>query len=135
MLDEKALRREGFRGGAGVVLADGQEWVIPRPRTLWIADDSEVGARLGYDLGVEYDELARKVEEAVTIGDAAPSVFRAAKHLLRLNYSLDEAAIIEILRADFSPKRGDETDAQRIARQLTEVILGADVSDRPSPDG
>ena len=31
-LDEKSLRKPGFSEGHQVILADGQEWTLPKPR-------------------------------------------------------------------------------------------------------
>lgn len=137
MLDEKALRRADFRGGVAVVLADGQAWTLPRPEYLWAFDDSEAGASLGFDLGPEYDALARAIESAATVGDVARSVLKAAAFLLRLNYDLDGPALATLLRAHFSePAEGaGEADPQRIGRELAEVATGNVPAPKASPVG
>lgn len=137
LLDERALRRPDFRGGLLLTLADGQDWTIPQPNPLWVADDTEDGATLGFDLGPEYDALARNVVDATLVGPMARATLKAATFLLRLNYTLDAAALGTILRANFAvPAEGvATTPAQQLAQDLVEIVTGNAPAPKASRDG
>jgi hypothetical protein len=57
-LDERSLRKPGFSEGSKVTLADGQEWVLPKPRIRFkprIVDGKvEIGG--GSSFGPEFDD-------------------------------------------------------------------------------
>jgi hypothetical protein len=76
MLDTMIQRRPGFRLGASLHLADGQEWTVPAPGYL-------------AESGQTYDALVA----AVCLADDRPEMLRAELalgiHLLALNYSLE----------------------------------------------
>jgi hypothetical protein len=130
-LDEQARRRPDFRGGVPVTLADGQEWYLPRPRKLFVADDSEAGFRLRWDLGDEYGRLFEAARSIATFEDMVRAEFALAKYLLRLNYDLDAAALGRLLVFDYA----DDPDPalERLRAELIEVTSGRAPAPKPGP--
>jgi hypothetical protein len=94
VLDEKALRRPGFRDDCRVRLADGQEWSLPKPRIRISRRTAEDGSRKLVEspqLGPDYATVLEAYESAVESGDgAALAMFDLAAALLRENYTLTD---------------------------------------------
>jgi hypothetical protein len=94
VLDEKALRRPGFRDDVRVRLADGQEWSLPKPRVKLSRRTGQDGSRRlveTAELGPDYAGHLEAYEEACESGEgAALAMFDLAAALLRENYTLTD---------------------------------------------
>ena len=130
MLDERALRRPGFKAGVWVKLADGQEWGFPKPRLILkpkIADGSiDIGG--GPTFGPEFDD---KLEVLLGVRDAEPAErlrvkFELAVRLLATNYDLKPDDFGELIVLE----PGDP-DSEERWDALNNVLVGA--SPKPSP--
>jgi hypothetical protein len=130
MLDEKALRKPGFRDGPKVTLADGQEWVFPKPRIRFkprIVDGRvEIGG--GPSFGPEFD-LKLDVLFGVAQADPAERLrvkFEVAVRLLAANYDLKPDDFAELLVLE----PGDPASDERW-EELSRAIMG--ITPKPSP--
>jgi hypothetical protein len=112
MRDEKALRRPEFQPGHKVMLADGQEWEIPKPR-LRLRPRFEGGRVVGFSdlpsFGPEHDEL---VETLFGLGEPEPDAWLTARweilgRLLRANYDLTDGDLVELLAIDDGPAEAE----------------------------
>ena len=106
LLDEKSLRKPGFSEGLKVILADGQEWTLPKPRIRFkprIVDGKvEIGG--GPSFGPEFDD---KLDILFGVAEADPAErlrvkFEVAVRLLAANYDLEAR---RLRRADRSRTR------------------------------
>jgi len=144
-LNEQECRREDFRGGVAVEMADGQEWFIPRPRTLFVPDDGEAGFARTCDLGPEFTALrdafsARFTQEGgAIIRELMGDLMRMFVHLLGLNYEIPKDKIGSILALDFGPLlREDDTprdDHEIRFMILRDIALGNEPAPKPTADG
>ena len=129
-LDENALRRPDFRGGAPVTLADGQEWILARPAELFVPDDSEAGFAARWNFGDEYAALVRAADEAGRSG-SGNAVIRAelalGRYLLLKNYALDAPQVASLIQFSYDPE-GDP-----VHWQLHEDVLAVAFGRVPSP--
>jgi hypothetical protein len=131
MLDERALRKSTFSEGHKVVLADGQEWVFPKPRVRFkprIAADGRVEVAGGPSFGPEYDQ---QLDVLFGVADVEPVEqlrvkFEVAVRLLRSNYELSDQQIADLVV--FEP--GDEAAEERWD-QLSRVLMG--IAPKASP--
>lgn len=125
MLDRDKLRKPGATG-LTMTLADGQEWLVRRPRTLFVPDDNEDGIRAGWDLGPEYDALYDRLIAADNRFDEIRAVMAMARFLLCLNYDLGTEDLKRLLRLDFrrAAEGEAETDSARLTREIEEVVVG-----------
>jgi hypothetical protein len=130
MLDERALRRPTFSEGRRVVLADGQEWVLPKPRIRFtpriIDGHVEIGG--GPSFGPEYDD---KLDILFGVVDAEPAErlrvkFEIAVRLLAANYDLNPDQFAELIVLE----PGDPASDERW-EQLCGAIMG--IAPKPSP--
>ncbi len=80
MLDENALRRNGFRQGTTILLADGQAWTFPSP-----PEPDAVGEE-GFDPG--YAEVLAAIMESEDRSDLLRAELALAICLLGQNYEL-----------------------------------------------
>lgn len=131
------LKKPGFRGGATVLMADGQEWTLPRLRTLFVVDDSDEVATLNFDIGRGYDDLYAKLKAAEGGMPQILALIAMIRWLFLHNYTLSGDDLRDLLRLDFSqPEEGEEeTDNQRIARELEDIALGRVPPGKPSAVG
>lgn len=136
MIDEKALRREGFRDGPRIKLADGQEWTFPAPRfrvTPVEAPDGTIATRWGATHGADFDRTLEIFWGCAdhTLGELFTLRFRLAAELLRRNYTLtgeDLAALLAFVEED------PASDA--MWADIDAVLAGATPEGKgPSPDG
>jgi hypothetical protein len=130
VLDEKALRKPGFVEGNKVTLADGQEWVLPKPRIRLkprIVDGRvEIGG--GPSFGPEFDD---KLDILFGVSDADPAErlrvkFEVAVRLLAANYELKAGDFAELLVIE----PGDPASDERW-EQLSSALMG--IAPKPSP--
>jgi hypothetical protein len=133
MLDERALRRPGFREGPKVALADGQEWTFPRP---WLrlypirGDDGTITVGGGSGYGLTYEDLVDRLVESDlddTTGRLALQ-FAMATHLLMLNYQITDRDLRRLLAIDLADPACEERWGQ-----INQVLLGR--PPKPSADG
>ena len=129
-LDEKALRKPGFSEGVKLTLADGQEWVLPKPRLRFkpriVNGKVEIGG--GSSFGPEFDD---KFDILFGIVDAEPAErlrikFEVAVELLATNYDLKPGDFARLIVLE----PGDPESEQRWD-QLCDAIMG--IAPKPSP--
>jgi len=131
MLDERALRRPTFSEGYPVRLADGQEWVFPKPRIRFrprVGGDGRVEVAGGAGFGPEFDssiDVLYGVVEAEGI-EQLRIKFEMAIRLLRANYELTDAEIGGLVV--YEP--ADPAAVERW-QELERVLLG--MPPKPSP--
>jgi hypothetical protein len=129
-LDERSLRKPGFSEGFTVTLADGQEWVLPKPRIRFkprIVDGKvEIGG--GSSFGPEFDDKL-DILFGVVLADPAERLrvkFEVAVRLLATNYRLEPDNFAELIVLEpGDPVSDDRWD------QLCDAIMG--IAPKPSP--
>jgi hypothetical protein len=130
VLDEKALRKPGFSEGYPVTMADGQAWVMPKPRIRFkprVVDGRvEIGG--GATFGPESDG---DMEILFGAADVEPAErlrvkFAMAVRLLASNYDLKPDDFAELIVLE----PGDEASDERWD-QLNQAIMG--IAPKPSP--
>jgi hypothetical protein len=138
-LDEQALRLPGFHEGqsVGVLFGDGRVWHVPRPREVYVADDSDAGAVLTWNLGNEFAALVERYRETATSGDAKSwlgSIARIWVHLLSLNYDLAKADARRLVQLRIIADADLATDdGPRLIHDLTDLLSGRLPREKPSP--
>jgi hypothetical protein len=129
-LDEKSLRKPGFVEGIKVKLADGQEWMLPKPKLRFkpkiIDGRVEIGG--GPSFGLEFED---KLDILFGVTDADPSErlrvkFEVAVRLLAANYNLEPDDFAELIVLE----PGDAASDERW-EQLSNAIMG--IVPKPSP--
>jgi hypothetical protein len=125
MLDEKALRKPVFSEGHPVILADGQEWTLPKPRIRFkprIVDGKvEIGG--GPSFGPEFDD---KLDILFGVAAADPVKFEVTVRLLATNYDLKPENFAELIVLEPDDPASDER-----WEQLCNAIMG--IAPKPSP--
>lgn len=131
MLDEQALRKPGFVEGARVVLGDGQEWSIPRPRLRLVPSrtpDGDIALKsLPKVAAHRQADMDAMLESGERSADGDENGFvdwllaraRLATGLLLDNYELDDAALAVLLPVEF----GDDANADMWA-EIDGVLRG-----------
>ena len=124
-LNEPSRRRSDcWRDGAKIVLADGQEWTIPKPR-LRLRPRFESGKVVGVrDLPSYAPEDDELVEALFGVGDVEADVWLTARfellaRLLRANYDLTDLELAELLAID-----GDDPASGERWTEITRVLRG-----------
>jgi hypothetical protein len=111
MLDEVGLRRPEFQEGYPVTLADGQLWHVPRPkfkfRPRFVDGKVEIGggATYGPESSADLDILYGIVES--TGSEFLRVKFSLAVRLLRVNYTLTDDDLVELLVMEPGDKASD----------------------------
>jgi hypothetical protein len=130
MIDEKARRKAEFVEGYPVMLADGQEWWMPKPKFRFKPKfvNGRVEMTGGATFGPESDselEILYGVVDAEA-GEFLRVKFALAVRLLRVNYELtdDEVADLVVLEP------GDAASEARW-EAMTNALMGN--SPKPSP--
>jgi hypothetical protein len=129
-LDEKSLRKPGFALGTKVTLADGQEWMLPKPKLRFKPKiiNGRVEISGGPSVGPEFDD---KLDILFGITDADPSErlrikFELAVKLLAANYELEPDNFAELIVLE----PGDPASDERW-EQLSNAVMG--IAAKPSP--
>lgn len=104
MLDERARRRAGFRGGRGILLGDGGEWTFPAPAEGASEWDPELAGLIG------------AVSEAEDRADRLRCELALAIALLSRNYELGPAEYRTLF--GFRPGGAELAGAQAAFRAL-----------------
>ena len=129
-LDEKSLRKHEFSEGLKVTLADGQEWVLPRPRIRFKPQikDGKVEIGGGPSFGPEFDDKL-DILFGVTEADPAERLrvkFEVVVRLLATNYDLEPDDFGQLIVLE----PGDPVSDERWD-QLSNAIMG--IAPKPSP--
>jgi hypothetical protein len=139
MPDETELRRPEFEDGTPVVLADGREWTLAKPRVRWVPDGSDRGCKVVLSrpdggafsrLTAEYDALWA-TGEPVAYHDLARVELGLGRALLLANYDLTDEQVGGLLQ--FSYDREGDPEGARIREEVTDVAFG--VGPKPSAAG
>lgn len=126
MLNEYSLRRSDFGQGpptTPVVLADGQEWHLPRPTFVFVPDEGEAGARHVSSLGPDYQALIDAHEAAIDTQDFRKVVgaqVRLFAFLVRASYDVTTEQLGELVRVSY--EEGSEGHA--LLERLRELAYG-----------
>jgi hypothetical protein len=125
-LDEKALRRPGFREDVPVTLCDGQVWYLPRPRLVFVPADTEAG----YDTEWEWPDYKPMIDRAAA-STSGPEVigaeFALVRYLLGRNYDLSIDHLRRLVRFDYLP------DPDPTLAEMREQILAVAAGRVPAP--
>lgn len=128
-LNEQALRRPKFEDGAPVVLADGQEWRLPRPRVRLVPDDSDLGFKVRVAVPGDdgrFQELMDALDDPASNRPAAARELAVARHLLLLNYDLTPAQVADLLQFGYH-----DNDPEGMA--IREAVMGVAFGNGPKP--
>jgi hypothetical protein len=121
-LTERERRREGFHGGAPVVLLDGETWYLPRPRVRFGVSDGD-----GYTVFVTapevdgYDALIERFEESEGDHEFVASSLAMAKALILANYDLTTDEVNRVMQFSWDQ---DDAEAFRIRKDVMAIALG-----------
>lgn len=122
MRAESECRRPEFQGGIPVTLADGNEWLLPRPR-LYVYPkfvDGKPQLARGCEWGPDYLALLDAAREARNGDDFLLAQFALAIDLLRRNYDLSDDELAELLRTET-----DGEASQQMWEEVSAVAAGA----------
>lgn len=134
MLDEQALRKPGFTEGRAIKLADGQEWMFPKPRFRFypvVGQDGTVTVEGGSTYGSDHDKLIDALAggEEVEDFERLRLQFSGAVSLLSRNYSLAPEDYSSILCLDTEDEASGE-----MWTAINRVMLGLPAEDEsPKP--
>ena len=123
MLDEKALRKDGFQDGARIVLGDGQEWSIPEYVYVFIPEYDNDG-RIVAGGRASFGEVDADLDIWLGSADVDPyerisAMMRVACHLIMRNYELDIAALQVLL-----PRNSSDPANRDMWAALTRAVQG-----------
>ena len=122
MLDETVLRKPGFTDGHKVRLADGQEWVFPRPRIRLRPEivDGKVEIGGGPSFGPEYDDQLDVLFGAVDVDpvERLRVKFEMAVRLLSANYDLKPEDYAELIVLEPGEPASDRALGAALERAL-----------------
>jgi hypothetical protein len=129
-LDEKSLQKPGFVEGSKATLADGQEWMLPKPKLRFKPKiiDGRVEISGGPSFGPEFDDQL-DILFGVTNVEASerPRIkFELAVKLLAANYDLEPDNFAELIVLE----PGDPASDERW-EQLSNAIMG--IAPKPLP--
>jgi hypothetical protein len=139
-LNEAEKRRPDFRGGRPVVMADGQEWSLARPRVRFVPADNDAGFEIILSgPGDGYNELIERRTALLGGGDLPADAVRRAiavnleigKRLLLANYDLTTAELGQVLQYGYDD---DDADGRRVLEGVLDVAYGNDAP-KPSAGG
>lgn len=142
-LDEKALRRDPNIQGRAVVLADGQEWILARPRMVFEASDSPVGYRISMTLDIDddFEDLCQRrrdlfhedgSEGAADVVKVVEVEMEIGRRLLLHNYDVPPDQIGRLLRLGYNPDESPE--AWEIRKAIVDLAEGINAP-KPSAAG
>jgi hypothetical protein len=120
-LTETAKRRPSFEPGVPVLLEDGQQWQLPRPRIRWkmvVRDDVKIVEGHTH-FGPAFDALRERINASENDADYLGASFDSAAWLLRRNYELTEDEALSLLAYD-----GEDEANQAVWATIYDVIWG-----------
>jgi hypothetical protein len=124
MLNEAEKRKPNFseRNSAAVVLADGQEWWIPKPwleiRPVFRGGKAD-GAYPAYGYGPDLNRMIERVAEAELFTDQVAAVATLAASLLCWQYDLSDPDLDQLLAY-----RRNDPDSVEWTRLVIEIATG-----------
>ena len=110
MLNEKDLRRTGFRSGVSIDLADGQSWVFPMPAERPELVDGGLAA------DPEFLDLLDAIREAEDRAEMLRAELALAIHLLDRNYDLGPRQLQRLF--EFDREGPTQSEAQHAFHEL-----------------
>jgi hypothetical protein len=120
-ISETSKRRPSFEPGVPVLLEDGQQWQLPRPRVRWrmvVREDVKV-IEGNTHFGPEFDALRERLNASENDAEYLGASFDSAAWLLRRNYDLTEGEALSLLVYDAE----DEAN-QEVWHTIYDVIWG-----------
>jgi hypothetical protein len=126
-LNEAERRRPDFQGGRPVVMADGREWFLARPRIRFVPADNDVGFATYLDgPGDGYNELlerrsALRSRPDATLGELVALDVEIAKRLLTANYDLTTAELAQLIRFGYD---AEDAEGERLVDDVLSVAFG-----------
>jgi hypothetical protein len=122
-IDEQGLRREGFREGVPIALADGQAWHFPRP-VLTFYPTFEGGGKPTFSdsrhtFGPKYDDLVEGFLASEDGYEEANGLLALAVDLLARNYDLRPEDFRALL-----PRMVGDLDNDVMWGAIADVALG-----------
>jgi hypothetical protein len=136
-LNEAEKRRPDFRGGRPVVMADGQEWFLARPRVRFVPADNDIGFEVvlsgpgdGYNELIER-RVALRADPNATLLDLIPLDLEIGRRLLTANYDLTTAEVARVLQFGYDP---EDREGERILDDVLAVAFGQ-LAPKPSAGG
>jgi len=130
-LNEGECRRPTFEGGTPVVLGDGQEWFLAKPRVSWVPHDGPAGFRSRLRLGDDYQVLLDAQEAAEGGAEIIRSELALGSRLLLHNYDLTTDQLATLLTFGY----GDDADPADVAVREAVVDVALGIGPKPSAVG
>ncbi len=135
-LDEKALRKPTFVEGVRLRLADGQDWIVPKPRFRFFPRfDTEgnvsIGSKLSFGDDLDYI-LDEDGNENADPSEGLKRRFSVMAKLLTCNYNLGPADLGKLLELNrFDPESAAVWDP--IDRLLAGLPVESEEAEPPKP--
>jgi hypothetical protein len=122
-LDEASFRRPDFEDGTPIRLADGQEWIFPRPYIRFVPAEGE-GGTLAFGgrrrtLGPAFDRFFGAMIESDDETTQATAALNLAATMLLHNYDLDIGHIQTLLAYD-----PDSDESAAVWERIVDVAMG-----------
>lgn len=123
MIDEKAARRPTWVDGTPVVMADNQEWTLPRPVVVFVPAETDLGFEIRARLGDDgtFGTFSKALETAEGGNAFVKAALAAGKYLLLLNYDLTADQVADLLQFNFSD---ESSDGYRVMEGVLAVVRG-----------
>ncbi len=129
MRTEQECRKADFEEGTPVLLADGQEWQLPRPRVRFAPSNDDSGFKVvssrpdgGVFAGLLAKYNAVRDSDDSTVGDYARCELALGSNLLRVNYDVTEDEVAELLQ--FSYDKAEDPQGWDVREGVVGVVLG-----------
>jgi hypothetical protein len=147
-MNEQEHRRPDFIGGEPIRMADGNEWILPRPLAWFVMDDDESGVNRQWNLGSEYGALLEAQQDAFNAtraGEDDPvervgnfrkwvaSEIRIARWLLLKNYNLTKEQVNSLVRFGYSV--ADDPEAVALREAVMDLAFGMTEPPKTNPVG
>jgi hypothetical protein len=133
-IEEKSRRKPDFLGGQGLLMADGQDWIFPKPRVRFAPSDDSTGYTIVLDAGDGYQELINKYREVYdapssSIESRLSAEMAIGVFLLRRNYELTTQEMSGILQ--YALDEDTDPEGYRIRDQVLDLAFGHTPSSKP----
>lgn len=123
-VDEVAARKPGGLFEAKVVLADGQEWFLPKPRVR-LSPSGEQTFKITLNVkGVDkYGVYLAALEKSETGSETVAAELAVARSLLVRNYELADAQIERLMQFSYMDG-GEDPEGEALREAVMNVALG-----------
>lgn len=134
LLSERARRRPDFLADSiGLILRDGQEWFVARPRVRFVYADSEVGFESTIGVGEpEFDATLDAILKGYETGETNADFIRLdlalARTLLLRNYDLTTPELARLVWFDYS-------DTDDLLAEFRAIARGEGLTPKPPAGG